>query len=268
MTGPALAKIMDHVHEHLLLDYDHVMRASTLLAQQQHPGASPDQIAEAAAMMGQQSMSEFAQALLPLLNEAMQIVQSKTPPPPEDPGIAATKEVAMAQIAQKAQSDQARNDLDTKKHDDEMMLRQKEFGMQPMIEAMQREFEAKLEVERMQREDDRLRFEKMIEMRKNDADNLQHQMTELLKNRDDNETAIQTKLMELQAQVSAPPPAAELPDFTPMMKQMQDMLGQIHAAKTNDALTTVVDGLRATMEHLGRPKMLIKDASGKTIGVQ
>lgn len=268
MTGPALAKIMDHVHEHLLLDYEHVMKSAMMLAQQQNPGASPDQIAEQAAMMGQESMGQFAQQLIPLLNDAMQVVQSKTPPPPEDPSIAATKEVAMKQIEQKEQSDQARNDLDTKKHDDEMLLRQKEFGMQPMIEAMQREFEAKLEVERMQREDDRLRFEKMIEMQKNEADNRQHQMTELLKNRDDNETAIQTKLMELQAQVSAPPPAAELPDFTPMMKQMQDMLGQIHAAKTNDALTTVVDGLRATMEHLGRPKMLIKDAAGKTIGVQ
>lgn len=269
MTGPALAKIMDHVHEHLLLDYDHVMRSATLIAQQQMQGASPDQVAEAAAMMGQQSMSDFAQKLIPMLNEATQVVQSKSPPPPEDPGIAATKEVAMAQIQQKAQTEQANQAFEQQKHQDEMAMKQREFGMQPMIEAMQREFDAKLEVERMQREDDRAQFAQMMELRKNESDNQQHQMTELLKNRDDNETAIQLKLLELQQKVEAPPAPAEAPDFTPMLKEMQDMLGAIEKAKTNDALVTVVDGLRATMEQLGRPKMLIKDpTTGKTIGVQ
>lgn len=269
MTGPALAKIMDHVHEHLLLDYEHVMRSATMIAQQQLPGASPDQIAEAAAMMGQQSMSDFAQKLIPMLNEATQVVQSKSPPPPEDPGIAATKEVAMAQIQQKQESDAADREFAQQKFMAEQEAKQREFGMQPMIEAMQREFDAKLEVERMQREDDRVHFEKMIELQKNEADNHQHQTTELLKNRDDNETAIQLKLLELQQKVEAPPIPAEAPDFTPMLKEMQSMLGQIEKAKTNDALVTVVDGLRATMEQLGRPKMLIKDPStGKTIGVQ
>jgi hypothetical protein len=267
MTGPALAKIMDHVHEHLLLDYDHAVRAATFMMMQQMPDASPDQVAEAAAMKAQEATSQFAQQLIPLLNEAMQVVQSKTPPPPEDPGVAATKEVAMAQIQQKDQSDKANQALAQQRHQDEMMLKQKEFGIQPMLEAMQREFEAKLEVERWQREEDRNRFDKMIELQKNEADNHQHQMTELLKNRDDNETAIQTKLLELQAQVQNAP-APEAPDFTPMLKEMQTMLGQIEKAKTNDALVTVVDGLRATMEQLGRPKMIIKDANGKPIGIQ
>ena len=268
MTGPALAKIMDHVHEHLLLDYDHVMRSASMIAQQQMPGASPDQIAEQAAMMGQQSMSQFAQQLIPLLTEAMQVVQSKTPPPPEDPNIAATKEVAMAQIQQKAQTDQADQAFAQQKHQDEMAMKQREFGMQPMIEAMKREFEAKLETERAQREYEQDRFAKMIELQKNEADNQQHQMTELLKNRDDNETAIQLKLLELQQKVEAPAAPMEQPDFTPMLKEMQDMLGAIEKAKTNDALTSVVDGLRATMEQLNRPKMIIKDASGKAIGIQ
>ena len=248
MTGPALAKIMDHVHEHLLLDYEHVMRSASLIAQQQMPGASPDQIAERAAMMGQQSMSDFATKLIPMLTEAMQVVQSKMPPPPEDPGVAATKEVAMAQIQQKQQSEQASQQFEQQKFAAEFQLRQQEAQLAPMVEQMKREFEAKLEVERMQREDDRTQFAQMIEMQKNEADNKQHQMTELLKNRDDNETAIKLKLMELQERVEAAPQQVEAPDMTPMVQEMQRLLSDIEKAKSNEALGTVIQGLQSVIQ--------------------
>ena len=268
MVGPALAALMDHVHEHILLDYEHVMQSAMLLAQQQLPGASPDQIAEQAAMLGQESMSQFAQQLIPLMNEAMQVVQSKTPPPPQDPAIAATERTAQAQIAQKEKADQERLKFDQQKFDREMQLREQESSVKPMLEQMQRQFDARLEVERMQREDDRAAFDSKVELLKNDADNRQHQLTELLKNHEDNQTAIVIAQIK-EALAAQPAPAApEMPDFGPMMQQMQDMLGKIHEAKTNDALSATVEGLRAAIETMGRPKMIIKDASGKPIGIQ
>jgi len=283
MTGPALAKIMDHVSQHMLLDYQHIAMATELLVKEQQPGLSPDQLSLQAAMQAQDHISKEAQALLPLLNEAMQVVQSKSPPPQVDPAIAATKEVAMAQIQQKTQSDQANMQLaqaklqgeqqlaqlsqqfEQYKFQFESQLKKRELSAAPMIESMKHEFEAKLEVERMQREDDRAKFQQMIELQKNEADNTQKQMTELMKNRDDNETALQLKMMELKEQVEATPSA---PDFSPMLKQMQDMLDQIEEAKTGDALATTVDGLKAVVSQMSAPAELITDPATGTIGMR
>jgi hypothetical protein len=174
----------------------------------------------------------------------------------------------MAQIAQKAETDKANQQLAVQKHTDEMMIKQKEFGLQPMLEAMKREFEAKLEVEKLQREDDRAQFSQMIELQKNEADNRQKQMTELMKNRDDNETAIQVKLMELQGQVGQAP-EQQAPDFTPIMQEMQAMLSQIEKAKTNDALQATMEGLRAVMTSIHAPTELIRDpTTGKAVGTR
>ena len=270
MTGPALAKIMDHVHEHMLLDYDHAVKAAMMVAHIQAPGASPDQLAEQAAMMAQEAQSQFAQQLLPLMQEAMQVVQSKTPPPPVDPAIAATKEAALAQIEAKKEADKAANDLATKKHHDEMGLKAQEAEMRPALEMMQKKFEADLELLRMTREDDRAHFQQMIELQKNEADNRQHQLTELLKNHEDNQTAILLKQIEgmLKPAEGTAAPAPGMPDFGPMVQEMQKMLTEIHQAKTNDALSATVEGMRALMEQMARPKRIVRGPDGKALGVE
>lgn len=271
MVGAALAKIMDHVHEHLILDYAHVAKAATLQASMQLPGAGPDQIALQAAMLAQESMSQTAQGLIPLMTEALQVVQSKTPPPPVDPGIQATKEVAMAQLQATQANDKAKQDLDAQKFQldatlkaQEAQLKAQEQQAAPMLAAMQREFDAKLEVERMQREDDRKRFDAMIEMQKNEADNRQHQMTELMKNRDDNETAIKLQLMKLQEQVDKP----AMPSIEPMFADMQGILSQVKETRTNESLDALMRSLDAMMQHMNAPTELIKDANGKTVGMR
>jgi len=237
---------------------------------------SPDQMALQASMKAQEANSQTMQGLLPILQEASKIVQSKQPPPPVDPAIQKTFEAAMAEIQRKTAVDQATQQfkmqelqLDQQQKQAEAQQKQREFGMQPMLDAMQREFEAKLEVERMQREDQQKQFAEMMALQRNEADNKQHQMTELMKNRDDNETAIQLKMLELQNQVASIPNALpEVPDFSPMLKQMQDMLGQLEKAKTGDALTATVDGLRAVMQHMNTPTELIRGPDGKTIGMR
>jgi len=274
-----LAALMSHINDHLILDYGYAAQSAQMIVMLESQGQdiSPDQMALQASMKAQEANSKTMEGLLPIIAEASKIVQSKQPPPQVDPAIQKTFEAAMAEIERKKAVDQSTQQLkmqelqlDQQQKQAEAQQKQKEFGMQPMLDAMQREFEAKLEIERMQREDQQKQFSEMMANQRNDADNAQHQMTELMKNRDDNETALRLKMIELQNQVANIPSALpEPPDFSPMFKQMQDMLGQIEKAKTGDALTATVDGLRAVMAHMNAPTEFIKDPhTGETVGVR
>ena len=113
----------------------------------------------------------------------------------------------MAQIQQKSQEFQANQQFEQQKFAAELAFKDREFQAAPMLEAMKREFEAKLEGEKMQREDQAKQFSEMMATQRNEADNRQKQMTELLKNRDDNITALQVAQMKLQ---NSPPPESSL----------------------------------------------------------
>lgn len=287
-AGAILARIMNHTAQHQILDYQHVAQVSEMVVRQQNPGLSPDQISFKTAMMAQDSMSKDSQALIPLFTEAMQVVKSKSPQPQQDPGIAATTQVAMAQIQQKSQTDQAnlqmsqaklqsdqqleqaKQQLEQARFQFDAQLKERELGSAPMLDAMKREFETKLEIEHLQREDDRAKFAQMVELQKNEADNQQKQMTELLKNRDDNETAMQMKVMEIQSQMSELTSSSQAaPDLSPLVKEMQDRLSQVESVKTNEALLATVDSLKSIMQHMNAPTELIRDPkTGKAIGTR
>jgi len=207
ISAQALAKLMDHVSQHQVLDYAHVVQACQMIVNVQHPELSPDQLSLQAIMMAQEKTSQSQQGVAQLISEAMQVIQSKQPPPPVDPAIQATKEVAMAQIQQKSQEFQANQQFEQQKFAAEQSFKDREFQAAPMLEAMKREFDAKLEGERLQREDQAKQFSEMMATQRNEADNRQKQMTELLKNRDDNITALQVAQMKLQ---NSPPPESSL----------------------------------------------------------
>ena len=100
-------------------------------------------------------------------------------------------------------------------------------------------------------------------------------MTDLLKNRDDNETKMQIamqqgfqQLREQLTQQPAQPATQPQIDLSPHVEKMQSLLDQIGQSKTNDALATVVQGLQATIQTLNQPRrtVLERDAQGKPIG--
>ena len=98
-------------------------------------------------------------------------------------------------------------------------------------------------------------------------------MTELLKNRDDNETKMQIAMQEgfnqLRTQLSQPQQSSNSQvDLTPHIEKMQSLLDQIGQSKTNDALASVVQGLQATIQTLSQPRRttLEHDAQGNPIG--
>ena len=60
-----------------------------------------------------------------------------------------------------------------------------------------------------------------------------------------------------------------MPDFSPMMQEMQTMLSQIEKAKAGDAISATVDGLRAVIQQINAPTELIRDPrTGKAIGTR
>lgn len=278
--GQPLAALMAHVQEHFMLDYQHVYQSALMVAQAQQPGASPDQLALAAAMQTQQATSQIDQQLLPMLQEATKLVQSKSPPPQVDPAVQKTFEAAMANIEAKKAADAAANQLAVQKHNDEMLARQAEFNQAPMVEQMKREHEAQMEVLRMQREDSAKQFAEMMANQRNEADNRQHQMTELMKNKDDNDTAIILEQMKtqlasvqesVQAATSGRQQTEEAVDTAPIMAQLQETLRHSQEAQKQDdhraAMQGIMQGLQAVQQHLAAPKMIIRGPDGKPMGI-
>lgn len=278
--GQPLAALMAHVQEHFVLDYQHVANAALMVAQVQHPEAGPDQLSLIAAMQTQQTTSQTDQQLLPLLQQATQVVQSKQPPPPSDPAVEATFKAAMAEIQRKTQADQANAQLKAQELQQAAALKEKELQMTPILDQMQKEHDAQLEVLRMQREDEQKQFAEMMANQRNEADNFQKQVTELLKNKDDNDTALLLEQMKQQlasmqdvvAQaVSGREQTEQAVDTTPIMAQLQETLKHSIEAQKNDdhraAIMGIMQSIQGLHEHLAKPKMIIKGPDGKPIGI-
>ena len=196
--GQQLAGLIAHVQEHFLLDYAHVVQSAQMVAEAQHPELPPDQLTMMAAMQAQQATSAMDQQLLPLLQQAQQVVQSKNPPPPFDPAIEKTFQAAMAEIQRKTQADQASLQLKQQELQMTNVMKLRELQAAPMVEQVKREQAAQLELLRMQRDDQQAQFKEMMANQRNEADNRFHQMTELAKNKDDNDTAIVIEQMKQQ----------------------------------------------------------------------
>lgn len=108
-----------------------------------------------------------------------------------------------------------------------------------------------------------------VEMLKNDADNKQHQETEIIKNLQDNQTALQIALQKAQ---EAPQPVTqqpEAPDFTPQIEALNKALEQVEKSRSQDALAAVMQGLQAVIGQMNTPKRtrLEFDEEGKPIGM-
>lgn len=261
MPDPSLGMIMGHIKEHLLLAYEQACRAAlptatAQLASQDVP-FNPDQVAALASNMAAQQIGQQMQQLTPLLQQAGQIVGQKSPQPPVDPAVQKTFEAAMAEIQRKTKADtdrlgfeqqKATNDVQTQQalQASKQQMEEMKFAAQQALEAQKEENRKQIAVisEMTKKEVEELRAQ--VAISKNDADNQQKQMTELLKNRDDNQT--QVIIAQMKEQLSAmQPQVTEQPQNDAMLKEMQRMLGEIEKAKTGDALTTTVEALRQMM---------------------
>lgn len=157
MGQKLLPTMIEHVKQHLGFYYSAAMNAFTHFSEK--AGSMPTKdLEKEIARTQQQVMAVMNQQLAPVmkgLETLQQKAQAMQPPPPLDPSIQATKEVAMADIQRKKDRDNA-----------ELEIKRQEAQQTPVLTEK----------------------EHQVQLLKNMQDNTQHQQTELLKNQGDNET--------------------------------------------------------------------------------
>lgn len=278
-SGQQLAGILSHCGEHMTMLYPQIVaqgQAVALSSGRMLPDTSPERVQA----VGSAAMDEVAppilQDILQMLQVAQKIVQSKMPQP-MDPQVQATMQVAQLEDARAKAKMQADNQLAVQKQQGQAMKEAAEMQMkkeaqdhQQMMDKIKLEQANRMDFMEAQFRQSVNQLKQQVELQKNEADNRQHQMTELLKNRDDNQTALMiAKLKEEMSAITAQNGTMDTPrQDDGMLKEMQRMLGEIEKAKTNDALSATIEGLREMMGHLSRPKMIIEDANGKPVGIQ
>lgn len=212
LVHPGFQVIMNDVFQHLLFLYQQLKQQSMQFAQQQlmqlivpqlqgtvPPEAVQQVIAQhmqspqAMQMMQQIASQWFAQQqqqlqpIAQMVQKANELVKSKIPPPMDPQAQAAIQAVQMQeqtkmQIAQMREQT-AQQSLQIKSQMDQMQLQIKASQDQARIDLekfIKAQLHPELEREKMQ-----------TAIAKNDADNYQKQITELLKNRDDNNTQLE-----------------------------------------------------------------------------
>lgn len=292
----------------------------------------PDGLIAQGAMAANQIMGQQLQGIVQLWQQAAQIVKAKTPPPQLPPEVQGQVQIAQAETQRKAQLDQAQLQLDQAKfgaqQQMEQMRAQLDQGLQQarlqieqaaaqvqaqaqaansQVENMRvqmenervvarEQFQQQIEMARIAQEKERASLQAQVDMAKNDADNRQKQMTELLKNHEDNQTNLviaqmkeqmasqaqvfqakmdaQTQAMQMmqqsqQAKQAESDKAAKQPaiDLAPQVKQIEDLLTKLQREKMDNALGTVVEGLKTAITTMGAPKRIMRDGDGKAIGI-
>ncbi len=285
-NGQALGGILAHVGQHreMLFHQGVQAMAQQVAMEAQFSGQqlTPDAVMSMAQDRFFQLAGQQLQQLDQMCAQAQQVVQAKTPPPPMPPEVQASIQIAQLETQRRTQADAQQLALKQLVEQNKTQLAQAEFA----AEERRKQQEAQFALIQQQVENQFKQAELYIkgageemrgqvELMKNEEDNRQYQMTELMKNFEDNQTQfqiavlarmehIETQNAAMREREVAPPPA----DNSAQLEEMRRMLEEIRRAKTDDALGATIEGLRAAIETMGRPKMLIKDLRGNTIGVQ
>lgn len=267
-TGPQLAPLLAHCGEHFTMAYPQLMAQAQLNAVAQGV-LLPEESKERTMAVGMVSFDLTIQALvaplLQMLTQAQQLVQSKMPPPPMDPQIQATLQVAQMEDARAKAEMQGKMQLEAQKAQGEQMRQAAELQLKQQDQAHRQQME-QLTLQMTDRAD---ALERQVQMMKNDADNRQKQMTELLKNRDDNQT--QVLIAQIKAELDAfkqqTTPIHQAPQQdAAMLQEMQRLLGDLKEAKTNQALETVVAGLQAVIQGQQGHQARMLEMAGQLVG--
>jgi len=275
--------ILGHINEHILMLQSETVAkmAHGMLLQAQAEGtpATPEQMTGAAIRQAQQVLGPKLQPVMQQIGMLQQELQKRTPPPQMPPEVQASLQIAQMDIQRKTQYDQAtlqakQAEMQANQQRDvaEQAMKQAQAQFEQQQTVSQQRFEQFMAAQQQAADARAIEMANQVELIRNEQDNKQHQMTELLKNHEDNQTQMFIEQMKQQLAtlpaMQAAPSAETGPDLNPQLQQMQMYLDQLGKQQTNDALATVVQGLQATIEHLGRPKMIVRDAQGKAQGIQ
>jgi hypothetical protein len=261
LSGQQLQPILAHCQEHLLLVYLGISKTAAAIGAARTGNDAEQVMAQGAAFAGAQLAQQLPQ-LAQQLSQAAQVVQSKMPQPPVDPAVQKTFEAAMAEIERKKVVDKQSHDREMAKLNSNDQLEAAQMAQDAKLAEAKNFFDLQVASAREQAQRLADELNARVELMKNDADNQQHQQTEIIKNLQDNIT--QLRVNAEQVRNSAP----EAPDFTPQVEALNSMLAKVEQAKSQDALLAVAEGIRGMMEQMAKPKRtrLEFDAAGKPVG--
>jgi len=239
---------------------------------------SPEQVIALAIGQTSQTLSGQLAPVLQQISVIQQEIQKRTPPPPMPPEVQASLKIAEMENTRRTQMDQAtlamkgqEQQLKQQAESVRFQADQAKVQFEQQLAASQQQFEQFMAAQQQQADTRAEEMTNQIKMLINEQDNKHKQMTELLKNHEDNQTEI--FIAQMEKQLSALP-ALQQPqesatvDNSSQLQQVQMMLDQLSKQQTNDSLTSIMSGLQATIEHLGKPKMIVRDGSGKAVGVK
>lgn len=236
-----------------------------------------DQMIAQGAMLTNQQLAKVLQGIAPLFKQAEQVIQAKMPKPPMPPEITASLEIAKAETARKAEYDKATFAMKTQENNVKAQQEQQQRQFEQAMEAAQMQaaeqkaaFEETLKTFQAQSAAQQAQLTQQVELMKNERDNEQHKTTELLKNNQDNQTAILVKRLELmQAELQSQ--VQDVATKQETAPSIEDTMGPLIEAMTKQ-LGGIADTHAQNFEKLHKtltaPKRLIRDAAGKAIGVE
>ena len=271
VPAPALMQILDHVSKHMEMHFQQQVTqlvpqiGQAMMMSGQQP-TSPDQVTALAiqevSQMVSQQLAPGMQAFVKVQGE----VQKRMPQPPQDPAVAAQLQIGMAEIQRKTQEGQAKMQFDAQKMQMDAQKDQQQYQIDMQKDAAQQQFDMAMAQSQAQataqlelvREQGKMQIEQMkmqLEMQKNEANNYQHQVTELMKNHEDNQTALQIEALKQQMQSAV----QEVSQVAERARQPEVI---------NDPLSVVANGLTEVLANLNRPKSIVRDEQGNIVGVQ
>lgn len=211
MSVPTVPLLLDHCKEHLAMFYSlHAKAAMGAMGEMsQMTGGDPDAVAHQGLALADQEIAKHLTPIMPMLQQAMQIATASAPKPPLDPSSQAAIQIGMAEIQRKTQMDQATLQADQAKMQGDMQYDQAKLQAEQQredarlqIEQMKQQAETAIAQMKLEGEQRREEMAAHIELMKGENKNREHQITELMKNTQDNLANIIVEKLKLGQQAS------------------------------------------------------------------
>jgi hypothetical protein len=243
---------------------------------------TPEQAVVIATQQATQQLGPQLQNIMQQMGQIDQVVSQRTPPPQMPPEVQASIQIAQMEIQRKTQADQASMQAEQAKYQASMQIeqaklqngqqadqaklqmQQAEMQMRQQLDQQRMQFEQQIQQARLQFEQQlgfarhelnkmtaqtqaqatqsTLQTKSQIDLMKNEQNNHQKQVTELLKNRDDNKTNMEIAQQKLAADLQVE--AAKLSmqeldktaEITKGMAGVQDSLNKVLSDKLGGAV--------------------------------
>lgn len=203
----ALMSILIHVNEHIqMMVSQSIAQAARMMAAQAGVTVSPldeDKLLADATKQANIAMAQQLGGLLEQIGALQQQIQQRMPQPPMDPAVQASIQIAQMDTQRKAQLDQANTQIKQQQLQASQQADQAELqikGAQAQLEqqrqAMLDQFDQMIKTAELRQRNEIERLRMQVDAMNNERDNHQRQVTEVLKNRDDNETKLIVERMK------------------------------------------------------------------------